>query len=144
MKRYHVIGLALLAGFVFGCAVPAKASSISCVKDGVKGDAKEVVIFSNDTGFLIESVINVKDGSTKQGLAYFRASDLTDTKDGKAQVVLFTTRQKGQDINSAADGVAIYFRKDTHEITLSKWHNNGKDVISKQVNFYCAALDEAE
>ncbi|EJJ2366492.1 hypothetical protein NIR10_004624 [Salmonella enterica] len=30
LKRYHVLGIALLAGLVIGCAIPAKAAYFAC------------------------------------------------------------------------------------------------------------------
>lgn len=33
MKRYHVLGIALLAGLVIGCAIPAHAASVTMHRD---------------------------------------------------------------------------------------------------------------
>lgn len=43
MKRVHVLGVTLLAGFVMGCAVPAHAETFTCKSEILGVDAPEIV-----------------------------------------------------------------------------------------------------
>lgn len=144
MKRYHVISIAVLAGLIMGLSFGAKAdSSITCVKDGQPANSVDGAIFAMQSGYLHETTVTAK--GVEAGPVYFRSSEMQPTKDGKADFILFTTRQKGVDTAAnPALGVVVYFPHKGPEIIVKKWFNDGKDNIKDLGVYYCQSLNQGE
>lgn len=140
MKRYHVISISLLAGLIMGLSFGAKASATAtaaCVEDGAKYDGSALILTS-ENGYLMTSVMSEK--VLTPGLTYVKGRE-AETKDGKATVITFTTRQKGQESQVEADTLALYFpHSGKPEMIAQKFHTDNKGVIHDGPKYACFDL----
>lgn len=139
MKRYHVISISLLAGLIMGLSLNTAhaTATAACVEDGAKYDGSALILTS-ENGYLMTSVMSEK--VLTPGLTYVKGRE-AETKDGKATVITFTTRQKGQESQIEADTLALYFpHSGKPEMIAQKFHTDNKGVIHDGPKYACFDL----
>ncbi|EAT3951505.1 hypothetical protein ET317_21625 [Salmonella enterica] len=144
MKNYHIVSIALLAGLVIGCAIPAHADqdyfNLACSP-------------MTKTGKLIKSksglVVSVKADSFNYGYAQVNSVDTSKPDDrafgptityfksqAKEDFILFTTRQNKADLKNPADFLAMRLI-DNKTVIAWKMRMKAGDVIGPVDYFYC-------